>query len=69
MKFGFAILLVACACVTIANGQKNNNNVKVWGQRLYNDRRVFHEIVIENRSYISNFGITKKEIEYPNKVN
>lgn len=43
-------------------------NVRIWGERKYYDHRLYFKILKRNRSYFSNFGITKEEVFFPNKV-
>lgn len=69
MKFSFALIFLCLAItfVTIANGQQKPNVIS-YGQRIPYDRRVFYQIYNQARSYVSGFGITKDDVEYPNKV-
>lgn len=67
MKFVAVTILVVSLYVAVECVQ-GPPNVKIWGERINFDRRVYYKILKQDRWVFSNYGIATDEVFFPNKV-
>lgn len=67
MKF-VAVVILVVTLYTAVEGVQGPPNVKIWGERINFDRRVYYKILEQDRCYFSNFGISTDQVYFPNKV-